>query len=53
MILSLNTGFYRKGIIVTDRKEIVKNYLKGPLITDLLAQIPLIVAYYIDANSSI
>lgn len=47
MFLSFNTGFYQKGIIVTDRKLIALNYCKGALMTDLLAQIPLIVAYFI------
>lgn len=35
-----------------DRKKIVMNYFRNGFLNDILVQIPLFFAYYIDENSS-
>lgn len=40
MLLSFNTGFYKKGIICLDRKRITLTYLKTYFFIDLLATFP-------------
>lgn len=41
VLINFNTGYYEKGIIITNKKKIIKNYACKNLIPDLLAQIPL------------
>ncbi len=40
IVVNFNTGFYRKGIVVMKRKDIVLNYLKTWFLLDLLASFP-------------
>jgi hyperpolarization activated cyclic nucleotide-gated potassium channel 2 len=40
IIITFNTGFYKKGYLVMKRKEIIKNYLKTWFILDLFASFP-------------
>lgn len=40
LVLNFNTGFYRKGIVVMKRKEIIGNYIRGWFWLDLLASFP-------------
>lgn len=40
IIITFNTGFYKKGYLVMKRKEIIINYLKTWFILDLLASFP-------------
>lgn len=40
IVVTFNTGFYKKGYLVMKRKEIIKNYLKTWFILDLLASFP-------------
>lgn len=40
IVVTFNTGFYRKGYLVMKRKDIIKNYLKTWFILDLLASFP-------------
>ena len=40
ILITFNTGFYKKGYLVMKRKEIVKNYLKTWFFLDLLASFP-------------
>lgn len=40
ILITFNTGFYKKGYLVMKRKEIIKNYLKTWFILDLLASFP-------------
>jgi hyperpolarization activated cyclic nucleotide-gated potassium channel 2 len=40
IIISFNTGFYKKGYLVMKRREIIMNYLKTWFIIDLVASFP-------------
>jgi hyperpolarization activated cyclic nucleotide-gated potassium channel 2 len=40
ILVTFNTGFYKKGYLVMKRKEIIKNYLKTWFFLDLLASFP-------------
>ena len=40
IVVTFNTGFYKKGYLVMKRKEIIKNYLKTWFILDLMASFP-------------
>ena len=40
LVITYNTGFYRKGIVVMKRREIMCNYLKTWFFIDLLASFP-------------
>jgi hypothetical protein len=40
IIVTFNTGFYKKGYLVMKRKEIVKNYLKTWFLIDLVSSFP-------------
>jgi len=40
LVISFNTGFYKKGYLVMKRKEIIKNYLQTWFVMDLLASFP-------------
>jgi hypothetical protein len=48
ILISFNCGFYKKGILVMSRKEIILNYLKTWFIFDLLASFP--YAWILDPN---
>jgi len=39
-VITFNTGFYRKGVVVMQRREIMCNYLKTWFVLDLLASFP-------------
>jgi len=39
-VITFNTGFYRKGVVVMKRRDIIINYLKGWFWLDLLASFP-------------
>jgi len=40
LVLSFNTAFYQKGVLVLDRKQIAFNYLKTWFLLDLFASFP-------------
>ncbi len=40
IIVTFNTGFYKKGYLVMKRKDIIKNYLKTWFWVDLIATFP-------------
>lgn len=40
IIVTFNTGFYKKGYLVMKRKEIIKNYLKTWFLIDLVSSFP-------------
>jgi hypothetical protein len=40
LVLNFNSGFYKKGVLVMNRKDIIVNYLKSWFILDLLASFP-------------
>ncbi len=40
ILINFNTGFYRKGVVVMKRKDIMINYLKGWFWLDLVASFP-------------
>lgn len=48
VIINFNTGFYKKGAIITERAKIVKNYMKNAFLPDILAQVPLVYNFFID-----
>ena len=45
IIFNFNTAFYSKGLIHTDRKEIINNYIGGNFKYDLLMVIPYFASY--------
>jgi hypothetical protein len=40
IVISFNTAFYRKGVLVTDRKTIAKQYLRTWLVPDIVSTFP-------------
>jgi hypothetical protein len=55
IVITFNTGFYRKGIVVMIRREIIVNYLRSWFFLDLLASFPYNWVFdfdYIDENSA-
>jgi hypothetical protein len=40
IVITFNTGFYKKGYLVMKRKDIIKNYLKTWFWIDLIASFP-------------
>lgn len=40
IVVTFNTGFYKKGYLVMKRKEIIINYIKTWFILDMLASFP-------------
>lgn len=40
IVVTFNTGFYKKGYLVMKRKDIILNYIKTWFILDLLASFP-------------
>ena len=40
IVINFNTGFYRKGVVVMKRKEIISNYFRTWFFIDLLASFP-------------
>jgi hypothetical protein len=40
IVINFNTGFYRKGVVVMKRRDIIFNYLKTWFWLDLLASFP-------------
>jgi len=45
IVISFNTGFYKKGYLVMKRKEIIKNYLFSWFFLDLIASFPYSLAF--------
>jgi hypothetical protein len=39
-VINFNTGFYRKGVVVMKRRDIIFNYLKTWFWLDLIASFP-------------
>jgi hyperpolarization activated cyclic nucleotide-gated potassium channel 2 len=40
IVVTFNTGFYKKGYLVMKRKDIIMNYIKTWFILDMLASFP-------------
>jgi hypothetical protein len=40
MVLNFNTGFYKEGILITNRKDIVTEYIKGWFFFDFVSSFP-------------
>ena len=40
ILINFNTGYYKKGVLIMNRKDIIVNYLKTWFILDLLASFP-------------
>lgn len=40
ILINFNTGFYRKGVVVMKRRDIIFNYLKTWFWLDLIASFP-------------
>ena len=40
IFVNFNTGFYKKGMLIFDRKDIVKNYVMTWFMIDVLASFP-------------
>lgn len=52
IVITFNTGFYKKGYLVMKRKDIILNYLKTWFILDLLASFPYSWAFNSDAQAN-
>jgi len=50
--MSLNTAYYFKGKLETNRKKIVKNYLRNWMFSDVLTETVLIYMLNLDENST-
>ena len=46
VVISLNSGFHAKGIIVMSRKIIIQEYLKSWFVADFLTAIPIYMFFY-------
>ncbi|KAL4493517.1 hypothetical protein ABPG72_007525 [Tetrahymena utriculariae] len=40
VILNFNTGYYSKGVIITERAKIFNHYIKGPFWRDIIVVVP-------------
>lgn len=49
---SLNTAYYHKGILVVNRKEVIKNYIFKRFLVDIVTLIPLMLAYNFESDQS-
>ena len=47
----MNTAFYSKGILIYNREEIIKQYLKSNLFLDLITVGPFLISYFIKIKS--
>jgi hypothetical protein len=45
MLINFNTGYYDKGILITDRRMIINKYFKETLFLDLCSTIPIIYVF--------
>ena len=45
ILLNFNTSIYEKGVLITDRKVIIKNYLKLWFWVDLISSFPYSTAF--------
>jgi CRP-like cAMP-binding protein len=52
IIVTFNTGFYKKGYLVMKRKDIIKNYLKTWFWIDLVATFPYSWVMGVQADAS-
>lgn len=52
VVITFNTGFYRKGVVVMQRREIMRNYLKTWFVLDLLASFPYNWVFNLDSLAS-
>lgn len=48
ILIQLNSAFYRKGLLITARKEILKTYAENDLLIDVITLVPLHIAYTMD-----
>jgi hypothetical protein len=46
IVISLNTGFYDKGILIDDRIDILYNFLNEEFLLEITTLTPLFVLYY-------
>lgn len=52
ILVHLNTGFYDKGVLVTDRIHILINYFSNRIFHDLISLIPFIMYDFSDVSSN-
>ena len=45
ILINFNTAYYDKGLMHQDRKQIIKHYVRGNLIWDLIVVIPFLLSY--------
>lgn len=50
MIVNMNTGYYDKGRAVTNSWEIIINYVKNNIVTDMFSVMPFISYQFMNAN---
>ena len=53
LVLWLNTGFYDKGVLIMNRKEIAVNYLSQSFRVDLFSNIPFQMLMFLASNDTL
>lgn len=46
ILISLNTAYYSKGVFISDRYKIIKNYIKNFFLLDLVSIGPFLIGYF-------
>jgi hypothetical protein len=46
IFINMNTGYYDKGIPITNKTQIIINYLRHNSITDMICVLPFIVYFF-------
>jgi len=47
---TINTAYYFKGLVITDKKKMAKNYFNSDFWIDFLALAPLLFSYILDIS---
>ena len=50
VIIQLNTGYYKKGRLITNRSNIIRNYFKTKFISDTLFILQMMINFYFYIN---
>lgn len=52
IVVNLNTGYYGKGVLITDRTHILLNYINERMFADIISLLPFILFDFSDINSN-
>ena len=50
VLIKLNLSFFDRGLLVTHRSKIIKNYIKNEILCDFLGFVPIILGIYLQFN---